>query len=54
MGTSKRACKEKVKEHGEMIGLVYSADPGEEERFFKRMLLDMSSDEQITRYPYTP
>ena len=37
---SKRAWKERVKGHGEMIGRVYSAHPGEGERFFLRMLLN--------------
>ena len=37
---SKRAWKERVKRHGEMIGRVYSAHPGEGERFFLRMLLN--------------
>ena len=37
---SKRAWKERVKGHVEMIGRVYSAHPGEGERFFLRMLLN--------------
>ena len=37
---SKRAKKERVKGHGEMIGRVYFAHLGEGERFFLRMLLN--------------
>ena len=37
---SKREWKERIKGHGNMIGRVYSAHPGEGERFFLRMLLN--------------
>ena len=37
---SKHVWKERLLGHGTMIGLVYSAHPGESERFYWRMLLN--------------